>query len=379
MEHIYLDHAATTPLHPKVLESMLPIYQKVFGNPSSIHYFGREARKLVDDARENIAKAIGAKPNEIVFTSGGTEADNTAIIGTAMAMKAKGNHIITSKIEHHAVLHTCQYLETQGFEVTYLDVDEKGRIQLDEFQQAIREDTILVTVMYGNNEVGTIQPIREMAQILEEHSALFHTDAVQAFGVKKVEVQALGVDLMSMVAHKINGPKGVGFLYVKEGTPFSPYQHGGEQERKRRAGTHNVPGIVGLEKALVLAAENRDENDSHYRRLQTIILQYLEEQHIDFSVNGDVKDCLSHILNLYFPGIKVEPFLTALDLGGVAVSSGSACTAGSVEPSHVLSAMYGKEAEQAKSSIRISFGLYNTEEQVTQAAKIIAQTVKRML
>ena len=379
MEPIYLDHAATTPVHPEVIEAMLPIYQNIFGNPSSIHHFGREARKVVDDAREKIASAIGAKAKEIVFTSGGTESDNTAIIGAAMALKSKGNHIITTKIEHHAVLHTCEYLESNGFEVTYLDVDENGAISLEAFKQALREDTILVSVMYGNNEVGTIQPIQEMAELLKDRPTLLHTDAVQAFGTMAINVQEIPVDMMSMTAHKINGPKGVGFLYIKEGLPLISYQHGGEQERKRRAGTHNVPGIVGLQKALEISLNNRVEKVEHYQKLQEKLVEVLKGHQIKFSINGDLDNKLPHILNIYFPGINVESFLTALDLSGVAVSSGSACTAGSVEPSHVLTAMFGKESDEAKSSIRISFGLYNTIEQIESAAEIISETVKRMV
>jgi cysteine desulfurase len=354
---------------------MLPVYREIFGNPSSIHYFGREARKLIEDAREVIAAEIGATPKEIIFTSGGTESDNAALIGAAHARQALGRHIITTKIEHHAVLHTCEHLEKEGFEVTYLDVDQKGRISLDAFKNALRPDTILVSIMYGNNEVGTLQPIKEIASLLKGTNALFHTDAVQAFGLEAINVRDIGVDLMSITAHKFNGPKGVGFLYIREGVLLETYQHGGEQERKRRAGTHNVPGIVGMAKAVTLVRENREEKKQMMYRLRQRMLNRLTEEGIDFAINGDLENGLAHILNLYFPGTRVEALLSALDLAGVAVSSGSACTAGSVEPSHVLTAMFGSDAPQAKSSLRISFGLYNTEEQVETAARIIAKTV----
>lgn len=379
MEAIYLDHAATTPTHPNVVEAMVPVYQKVFGNPSSIHQFGREARRLVDDARSRVAEAIGAKPKEIVFTSGGTEADNLAIIGTAMANRETGRHIITTAVEHHAVLNTCRYLEHVGFEVTYLAVDKQGRIDIQDFFSALRDDTILATIMYGNNEVGTLQPVKAIAAALKDHRAIFHTDAVQAFGVKDVDVNRLGVDLMSMTAHKINGPKGIGFLYVREGVTLVSHQHGGEQERKRRAGTLDVPGIVGLQKAVEIAASERHEKSELYARLRARLLKILDERKVNYSINGDPENGLAHIVNLYFPGTNVETLLTALDLNGVAVSSGSACTAGSIDPSHVLTAMYGLNAAEAKSSIRISFGLYNTEDQIEDAANILADTVLRMV
>ncbi|GGE42986.1 putative cysteine desulfurase IscS 1 [Pullulanibacillus camelliae] len=378
MEHIYLDHAATTPVHPKVVEAMRPIFEEVYGNPSSIHYHGREARKIIDDARSDIARMIGANAKDIVFTSGGTEADNMAIMGTAFAQKEKGRHIITTKVEHHAVLNTCKFLEKQGFDVTYLDVDQTGRLAVEDVKAALRKDTILVTVMTANNEVGTLQPIEEIGALLEGTGIVFHTDAVQAFGTMAMDVDALKVDLLSMTAHKINGPKGIGFLYVREAVPLLPYQHGGEQERKRRGGTHNVPGIVGLQHALVLAVQGREEKVEQYHRLRQVLIDALTDANVQFSINGSTEHTLASLINVHFPGVNVESLLTALDLNGVSVSSGSACTAGSVEPSHVLTALYGAESEQAKSSIRISFGLYNTEDQVLKAAEIIAKTVQRM-
>lgn len=380
MEPIYLDHAATTPVHPDVIEEMLPVMQKIFGNPSSIHSFGREASKLMEEARTAIARSLSAKPKEIIFTGGGTEADNLAIVGASEAARAAGvgNHIITTKIEHHAVLKTCEHLEKQGFEVTYLDVDKNGRVSTDALKKAIRPETILASIMYGNNEMGTLQSIDEMGQLLKEQDILFHTDAVQVFGVIPINVQDLHVDFLSMTGHKINGPKGIGFLYAREGISLFPHQHGGEQERKRRAGTQNVPGIIGLKKAIEIMEDTREEKIKNYHKFQTIILNTLSEKGISFQKNGDPDHVLPHILNLYFPGAHVESLLMNLDLSGIAVSSGSACTAGSVEPSHVLSAMFGEGAPETLSSIRISFGLYNTEEQVKQAAERIAEVVMRL-
>lgn len=380
MERIYLDHAATTPVHPEVIEAMIPMYTDYFGNPSSIHSFGREALKQIEEARTQIAQLIGAKPRELIFTGSGTEADNLAIMGTAYAAKQKnkGNHIITTKIEHHAVLKTCEHLEKEGFDVTYLDVDQTGRLSLQDLEAAIRPDTILISVMYGNNEVGTIQPVKEIGELIKGKEILFHTDAVQAFGLVPIKMNELPVDLLSMTAHKINGPKGIGFLYAREGVALLPHVHGGEQERKRRAGTQNVPGIAGLRKAVELVEHTRQSKIENYTKFRALILKTLEERHIEFKQNGNKDHFLPHVMNLYFPGTQVESLLMNLDLAGIAVSSGSACTAGSVEPSHVLSAMYGKDSKEAEASIRISFGLYNTEENVEKAAAVIADTVERL-
>lgn len=378
MERIYVDHAATTPMHPAVIEVMTDTMKNVFGNPSSIHSFGREARKIVDEARFGIAKSIGAIETEIVFTSGGTEADNLAIFGAAEANKHKGNHIITTQIEHHAVLHACQELEKKGFEVTYLPVDETGVISLSDFQQALREDTILVTIMYGNNEVGTIQPIAELGQLLSDHQALFHTDAVQAYGVEKLDVHELKVDLLSASAHKINGPKGIGFLYMKSGLKLSPRLYGGEQERKRRAGTENVPAIAGFLKAASIAQEQIEAKKVQYLQFKQTLLSELKAGDIAFHLNGSLRNSLTHVINVSFPGTNVEALLVNLDLAGIAASSGSACTAGSVEPSHVLVAMYGEGAEELTSSIRFSFGLDNTEAQIKQVAKEMVHIVRRL-
>ncbi|OLF99895.1 Cysteine desulfurase [Bacillus paralicheniformis] len=378
MERIYLDHAATSPTDPRVVEKMLPYLTENFGNPSSIHSFGRESRKWLDGTREMIAREIGAHPNEIVFTSGGTEADNMAILGTALAREQQRRHIITTKVEHHAVLHTCNRLEEMGFDVTYLDVDESGRISAEQVKDALRDDTILVTVMYGNNEVGTIQPIDEIGDLLKDHRALFHTDAVQAFGFLPIDVQKSRIDMMSVSGHKLNGPKGTGFLYVNENVKLSQLLFGGEQERKRRAGTENVPGIAGLGEAVLLSGQEREEKSALYRRFKDIVIRTLKADGVSFDVNGSREHSLPHILNLYFPGVSVESLLVNLDMAGIAVSSGSACTAGSVLPSHVLSAMFGEEDDRLTSSIRISFGFGNTEEQVERAAKELAAIVQRL-
>jgi cysteine desulfurase len=378
MERIYLDHAATSPMDDRVLEKMIPHFSGNFGNPSSIHSFGRESRKWVDEARAHIAAEIGAAEQEIIFTSGGTEADNLAIMGTALARKNQGKHIITTKIEHHAVLHTCEKLEEDGFEVTYLDVDQNGRVSANQVKEALRDDTILVTVMYGNNEVGTVQPIDEIGQLLKEHTAYFHTDAVQAFGFFSIDVKSSHIDLLSVSGHKLNGPKGTGFLYASKDVKLSPLLFGGEQEKKRRAGTENVPGIVGLKEAVKLSGEDRDEKNEKYQSFKTIIAGTLKDAGVAFEINGDQEHSLPHVMNLYFPGVSVEALLVNLDMAGVAVSSGSACTAGSVLPSHVLTAMFGEESERLTSSIRISFGLGNTAEQVKTAAKHVAAVVKRI-
>jgi cysteine desulfurase len=378
LERIYLDHAATSPMHPDVVETMVPFMTEFFGNPSSIHFFGRQSRHAIDEARETVAKSIGAKANEIIFTSGGTEADNLALVGVAMANRQKGKHIITTAIEHHAVLHTCHYLEKQGFEVTYLPVDERGKISLEDFQRALRDDTILVSIMFGNNEVGVLQPIKEIGQMLKEHQAFFHTDAVQAYGLIPIDVNELHIDLLSVSAHKINGPKGVGFLYARETVKLIPRLYGGEQERKRRAGTENVAGIVGMAKAVEIAQATMNEKASMYRSFKEKMLGIFEQEGIPYIVNGDENDSLPHVLNVAFPGTNVESMLVNLDLAGIAASSGSACTAGSIDPSHVLVAMFGKESERIRSSVRFSFGLGNTEEQIEKAAYETVRIVRRL-
>lgn len=376
--YIYLDHAATSPMNGQVIEAMTTAMQEVFGNASSIHKAGREARKYLDDARELLAKSIGAQAGEIIFTSGGTEADNMAILGTVYARANEGKHIITTQVEHHAVLHTCEKLERDGFEVTYLPVDQKGRVAIEDVQKALRDDTILVTIMYGNNEVGTIQPIAEIGALLREHSAIFHTDAVQAYGLESIDVNELQVDLLSVSAHKINGPKGVGFLYQKAGTPLASYALGGAQEKKRRAGTENIPAIIAFATAVQVANELREEKRSLYNHFKQIMLAVFSQEKIAFHVNGDEVDSLPHVLNISFAGMEVESFLVNLDMAGIYVSSGSACTAGSIDPSHVLVAMFGQSAEELRNSIRFSFGQGLTEKDIQDAAEKTAQIVKKL-
>lgn len=378
METIYLDHAATTPMHPDVIRVMIDVMNDTFGNPSSIHQFGRAARKRIDDSRKILADSIGASIDEIIFTSGGTEADNSAIFSSVQALRDKGNHIITSEIEHHAVLHACQELEKQGFDVTYLPVDEFGRISVDSVKQVLRDDTILVTIMYGNNEVGTLQPIKEIGSLLKDHQAYFHTDAVQAYGAVPIDVKELGVDFMSVSSHKINGPKGIGFLYAKKGIPFKPLLFGGEQERKRRAGTENVAGAAGFAKAAEIIRQTGTEKTAVYKKFKERMIRLLEESEIEFAINGSLDEALPHILNISFPGVSVEAFLVNMDLAGIAVSSGSACTAGSIEPSHVLVAMFGKESERTRNSIRFSFGLNNSIEEIERAALTAIKVANRL-
>ncbi|MFC3039153.1 cysteine desulfurase family protein [Virgibacillus xinjiangensis] len=378
MEHIYLDHAATAPMHKDVLKAMYPVYEEVFGNPSSVHAFGRKARQMLDQSRRVLAESVHANEKEIIFTSGGTESDNMALIGAAAERKPLGNHIITTAQEHHAVLHAAEHLEKQGFEVTYLPVYEDGRISMEDLKQSLTEDTILVSVMFANNETGVIQPVEEIGNLLAGHQAYFHTDAVQAYGLIDISVKDLGIDMLTVSSHKINGPKGIGFLYVKEGVKLEALQFGGEQERKRRPGTENVPGAVGFSKAAQIGMEQRDDRNQLYKGYKEFFLSVLEEHGIAFEVNGDVQGSIASIVNVSFPGMNVETLLTNFDLEGIAASSGSACTAGSVEPSHVLSAMYGKNNECTTNSIRFSFGLFNTEKNVKEAAARVAKIIKRL-
>lgn len=376
MQAVYLDHAATSPVHPEVIETMAEIEKTFFGNPSSIHRFGRDARKQVEQARATIAESIGAKENEIVFTSGGTEADNLAIIGTAL--KRKRGHIVTTEIEHHAVLKACEYLETLGFHVTYVPVDKDGIVRVDAIRSAIRNDTFLVSVMLANNEVGTIQPIREIGNLLKDTPIVFHTDAVQAYGLMSIDVNELGVDLLSTSAHKLNGPKGIGFLYVKEGIALSPLLYGGEQEKKRRAGTENVPAIVGFQKAVQISEQTRESKRAEYEKFRNAMLELFEENKIDYYINGHGSQRLPHILNVSFSKTTAEALLVSLDLAGVAASSGSACTAGTLQPSHVLKAMFPDDEERVKSAIRFSFGYGNTLEDIESAARETIRAVERI-
>ncbi|OGX78178.1 cysteine desulfurase NifS [Exiguobacterium sp. SH31] len=372
----YFDHAATTPMRPEVLEAMTPYFLEQYGNPSSIHGVGRKARAALDASRRTLATWIGATPNEIVFTSGGTESDNYALFGAAYANRHKGKHVITTKVEHHAVLHAMGQLEREGFDVTYLDVDESGAISVAALKDALRDDTILVSVMYGNNEVGTIQPIADIGTLLADRDTLFHTDAVQALGTEAIDVHALGVDLLSASAHKVNGPKGIGFLFIKTGVKLATRSFGGQQERKRRAGTENVPGAVGFSRAAELVIAERNERVTAYREMADTLLHTLDELGVEYEVNGANR--LPHIVNLYLPGIELEPFLIMMDMRGCAISSGSACTAGTIEPSHVLTAMYG-QSDRTKQSVRISFGLGNTVDDVTRLAERLHEVVSTFM
>ncbi len=376
--YIYLDHAATTPIHPRVVEAMQPYLTQIYGNPSSLHGFGRSSRMAVEKARDEIAGLMHTDPQTLIFTGSGTEADNMAIIGVAMANRERGKHLITSQVEHHAVLHACQYLEQLGFEVTYLPVDETGMVRLDDLKQAIRPDTTLVSIMYGNNEVGTLQPIEEIGLLLREKGIYFHTDAVQAFGVLPLRIRDLPVDLLSLSAHKINGPKGVGALYMARNVTFMPHLHGGSQERKRRAGTENVAGIVGFAEAAKLAMSEMDERVAKYKEMRSTMLRIWQESGIDHMVNGHPDQYLPHILNVSFMGVDTETMLMNLDLAGIAAASGSACTSGSLELSHVLQAMC-LETARSQSAIRFSFGITNTVEEADQAARKIASIVQRLV
>lgn len=379
MEQIYLDHAATTPLHPKVIEVMTTEMPMIFGNPSSIHSFGRQAHRKIEDVRQQIADSLQVNPHEIIFNSGGTEGDNTALIATAFSKQAQGKHLITTAIEHPAVLKTMEYLAANGFEITYLSVDEQGRISMDELQAALRADTILVSVMYGNNELGNLLPIKEIGALLKDHPALFHTDAVQAYGSEEIAPHELGVDLLSISAHKLNGPKGVGFLYKNAAVTLPTWLHGGDQEEKRRAGTENVIGIIGMGAAVTqLTASEKQKRQVLYQSFQDIILKGLTEAGIAFVINGDPKQKLAHVLNLHLKGVPSDLLLMHLDLQGIAVSTGSACTAGTVEPSHVLTAMYGAEHPAIKESVRISFGLGNTTEQIVTFVEHLIKVIQRI-
>jgi len=372
---IYLDYAATTPVAGEVLETMLPYFSECWGNASAVYATGREARRAVEDARKAVAAAIGAQPQEIYFTSGGSESDNTAICGTARALKEKGKHIITTAIEHHAVLNPCKQLQKEGFEVTFVMPDREGRIDLESIRKVIRTDTIIVSVMTANNEIGTIEPVSEIGRICRENGILFHTDAVQAVGSISVNVQETGCDLLSLSAHKFYGPKGIGALYIREGTRLNPLIAGGEQERGLRAGTENVPGIAGLGKAIAMAGENAEQNAVHMRRMRDRLVKGILSSVPEAVLNGPKEDRLPNNCSFRFDGIDGEALLLRLDLAGIAASAGSACTAGSREVSHVLKAIGLTEAE-AKSSLRLTTGIYTTENEVDETVKVIGEIVK---
>ncbi|QCT75056.1 cysteine desulfurase family protein [Macrococcoides canis] len=369
---VYADYAATTHVSPTVAEVVYEGLTEQFGNASSIHAVGRDARRLLDDARRSIAREFNVDAKEIIFTSGATESNNTAIKGAAYRHQHKGKHLITTQIEHHAVLHVFNKLEQDGFEVTYLPVDRHGVINIEDLKQALRDDTILVSIMTGNNEVGAIQPIDEIGELLKAHQALFHTDGVQAVGHMPLDLRALNIDLFTLTAHKLYGPKGVGLLYVKQGIDLEYQQLGGSQETKRRAGTENIPYILGMTQAIKEAHEEMTERNVKLVNLKTHFINALTERDIPFEVNGDVNNQLPHIINLYFPFSDVEIMLTRLDMAGVYVSSGSACTAGSIEPSHVLTAMFGED-KRTKQSIRFSFSYTMTEQEIDFIAQSIQE------
>ncbi len=382
MNNIYLDNAGTTPMDPAVIETMTEMMQNVFGNASATNSFGRKAHSILEQSRQKIATSINAKdPNEIIFTSGGTESDNTAIIQTALKRRDEGRHLITTMIEHEAVLKPMAYLEENGYEVTYLPVDENGVISLDELKQALRPDTILVSIMTGNNEVGSHMPITEIGAIVAKSNAWFHTDAVQAYGILDIDVKRDQIDLMSTSAHKLNGPKQMGFLYEREVLDLAPHLRGGDQEMKRRAGTENIPAIAAFAKAIELEQNARAELTARYQGFKRQLVDKLVENGVVVKVNGKMgADELPQIINLWFEGCPSDAMLTNLDLAGIAAAAGSACTAGSLEPSHVLAAMYGKDQARVSQSLRFSFGRYNTaaeiDELVAQLTKI-SQRIKK--
>ena len=376
-KRIYVDHSATTPVLPQVLEKMLPYFTENFGNASSIYSEGRDAKRAIEAAREKVAKAIGADASEIFFTGCGTEADNWAVRGAAYANRAKGNHIITSSVEHHAVLHTCQSLEKEGFEVTYLPVDEFGRVSPDDVKAAITDKTILITIMFANNEIGTIMPIEKIAKVAEEAGVLFHTDAVQAIGLAPIDVSKVNINMLSMSAHKFGGPKGIGALYVKKGTKLSNFMNGGAQERNKRAGTENTPAIVGMGEAIEIATA---DIEGKVKKLSALRDAYIEKvlNKIPYShLNGHPTERLASNANISFEFIEGEGMLLSLDMKGISASSGSACTSGSLDPSHVLLAI-GLKHEEAHGSLRVTFGEENTMEDVDYIVDNLAVIVERL-
>lgn len=377
MKDVYFDNSATTKLDKEVLKEMMPYLEGNYGNPSSIYRIGRENKKAIEDAREKVAKVFGCDTNEIYFTAGGSESDNTIIRGIAYAYKSKGNHIITSKIEHPAVLDTCKQLEKEGFEVSYIGVDENGILNLEELKNAIRPTTTLISIMFANNEIGTIEPIEEIGKIAKEHNVFFHTDAVQAVGNVRIDVRALNIDALSLSGHKFYGPKGIGALYVRKGVKFDKFINGGHQERNKRAGTENVPGIVGLGKAIELAYKDLDEHNKKIKELRDYYVEQVKQRIPYIKINGDMEKRLPGNSNISFRFIEGEGLLLNLDLKGICASSGSACTSGSLDPSHVLLAI-GLPHEIAHGSLRISIGKYNTKEEVDYLVENLVEIVGRL-
>ncbi len=378
MRKVYLDANATTKVHPEVVKTMLPFFDQIYGNASSVHAFGRAAKKHLEESRAKVAALIKAdSSDEIVFTSGGTESDNLAIKGAAFALKSKGNHIITSSVEHLAVLNTCKYLEKQGFRVTYLGVDEYGIINLDELKKSITTDTILITVMAANNETGTIMPVEEIGGIAKEKGITFHTDAVQYIGKGPFDVKKCGAHLVSISAHKINGPKGVGALYIKKGQKLEPTQQGGHHEKGRRAGTENVPGIVGLGKACEIALKEGEQNYAKIKNLKDKLFKRITSEIKQTKLNGHPEKCLPNTLNVSFNYLEGESIILSLDLEGIAVSTGSACTSGSLEPSHVLKSM-GVDPLFAQGSVRFSLQIFNTDEDIDYVMEKLPPIIERL-
>ena len=374
---IYLDNAATTKTAPEVVEAMLPYFTELYGNASSIYKLGSESKKATIKARETIAQTLGAEPNEIYFTAGGSESDNWALKATFEAYQDKGKHIITSKIEHHAILHTCEYLEKRGAEITYLDVDENGLVDLEQLKKAIRPDTILISIMYANNEIGTIQPIQEIGEIAAEHGILFHTDAVQAYGQLPIRVDELHIDMLSASGHKLNGPKGIGFLYINKKVKIRSLVHGGQQERGRRAGTENVPGIVGLAAAAERAFRIMEEKTKKEIELRDYFISRIQKEIPYAKLNGHPTKRLPNNINFSFEFIEGESMLIMLDMKGICASSGSACTSGSLDPSHVLLAI-GLPHEKAHGSLRLTLSEENTKEEMDLVAEELKQIVDRL-
>lgn len=374
---IYMDNAATTKTRPEVVEAMLPYFTEMYGNPSSVYELASQSKRAIDGARQIIADSLNTRLEDIYFTGSGSEADNWAIKGVAEAYRSKGNHIITSKIEHHAVLYTCEWLEKNGFEVSYVDVDENGIIKLDELKNAIRPETILITVMFANNEIGTIQPIKEIGEIAREHGIIFHTDAVQAYGQIPIDVEELGIDMLSSSAHKLNGPKGIGFLYIKKGLKLKSFIHGGAQERRRRAGTENVPGIVGYGKAVEIALETMAERTNKEKELRDYLIKKVLKEIPYTRLNGHRTKRLPNNANLGFQFIEGESLLIMLDMQGVAGSSGSACTSGSLDPSHVLLAI-GLPHEIAHGSLRLTLSDENTIEEIDYVVENLKEIVTKL-
>lgn len=374
---IYLDNAATTKTSQEVVDAMIPYFTENYGNASSIYEVGQRSKEAITTAREEIAKVLGAKTEEIYFTAGGSEADNWALKAAFEAYSQKGNHIITTKIEHHAILHTCEYLEKKGAEITYLDVDENGLVNLDELQKAIRPETILISIMFANNEIGTIEPIKEIGMIAKEHGVLFHTDAVQAFGQVPIDVDELNIDMLSSSAHKINGPKGIGFLYIRKGVKIRSFVHGGAQERKRRAGTENVPGIVGYGVAAKRAAETMEVRTAKERELRDYFIDRVLKETPYVKLNGDPVKRLPNNINLSFRFVEGESLLIMLDMKGIAASSGSACTSGSLDPSHVLLAI-GLPHEIAHGSLRLTLGEDTTKEDLDYTLEQLKEIIGKL-